>query len=427
MNYLNNFKFNISENMRKKYIWNQLHDYDEYIKREKHLFKSEISEINKQVIIANISCVYCEMGNYNKAIETIRLLDNYELNDDITFIYYVNSLLYYILNNEEENVDYIYEESQILIEKFSEKYPEQVDLYRIRYLIFKGRYEESLEVLKLNRIKNKDNDNMKLILADIAFNTDEYDEGYLIISEMCKDYNKKNPCIKKQIDTLINAYIRNVPIEKNESLYKMSLDNKLWVKVKESNSKTTLFFAYLVIKNFCKNKFIKYGVIPALIIAFLCKVLLPLVYGKGFSEIFENILSFLFLTYIVFTAGYFILKHSKKADNGFCSAITITLMVISILIGLFITDFKGSLMDLKYAISKTTVEENGRIEKMDLIEYSKGSTIKLKLKNKVFILHDTDYLYDYIRDNFKEGEKVKIDFLPNSLKIINMEKLNKKS
>lgn len=56
-------------------------------------------------------------------------------------------------------MDYLYDESQIIMKKYDKKYPEIIDLYNIRYLNFQGRYEESLEILKLNRIKNKDTDN----------------------------------------------------------------------------------------------------------------------------------------------------------------------------------------------------------------------------------------------------------------------------
>lgn len=426
-NHLDNFKFNMEESGRRKYIWQELCDYEEYIKREKEILEKETDEFRKQLIISNISVVYNEMGEYHKAIETIRLLENYELNDNMTFLYYMNSLTYYILNNEEENADYIYEESQGIMKKFSEKYADKVDLYNIRYLNFKGRYEESLEILKLNRIKDKNSDYMSLILADIAFNTDEFDEGCVIISEMCKEYDKKNPCIRKQIDTLINMYMKKIPVEKHESTAPMSLDKKIWLKVKDSKSKTSLFFTYLSIKNICKQKWVRYAAIPTLIAAFFGRIFFPLVYGKGFSEVFINIISFLFLTYFVCGFGYLIMKYSSKVKSRLLPAIVITIMVIIILTGFFVTDFKGNILDLKYAVTKTTVNESGPIEKIKLNEYEKSTNIELKIKNKIFIIHDYDYLYDYINDNFKKGEKVDIEFLPHSMKLITIEKSSKKS
>ncbi|HCW54559.1 MAG TPA: hypothetical protein DG753_12675, partial [Clostridium sp.] len=311
MSSLDTIKFNISDYIRRKYIWNELRDYEEYIKREKQVLEKEISELNKQHIISNISMVYCEMGEYKKAIETIRLLDNYELNDNMTFIYYINSLTYYIYINHEENADYIYDVSHCIMKKFYEKYADEVDLYNIRYLNFKGRYEESLEILKSSRIKDKNDDYTNLLLADIAFNTNQFDEGYFLINEMCREYGKKNPCIRKQIDTLINVYITKIPVEKNEALEPASLDKKLWDKVKNSRIKTSLFFTYLYLKNMCKVKSVKYVVIPTLLTIFLCKVFFPLVYGNTYSDVFIHLISFIFLMYFAGGLGYITTEHTK--------------------------------------------------------------------------------------------------------------------
>ena len=421
-NLLDNFIFNIRENRRRKYIWNELNDYEEYIKREKEAFKNTTSQYNKQVIISNISVVYSEIGEYDKAIETIKLLDNYELNDLLTFIYYSNLLSFYILNNDEENADVIYDECQWIMKKLSEKYPDNVDINKIRYLNFKGKYEESLEILKQNRIKDKNTDYMKLILADIAFNTDKFHEGVLIISEMCKEYNKKNPCIRKQIDTLINLYMRNISVEKNELPEPITLDKKIWLKVKDSNFKTSLFFTYLNLKKICKMKWVKYAAIPTLITAFLCRIFFPLVYGNRFSEVFRDIIAFLFLIYFICGFGYLAIKYTKKIKNGLLSAIIITVMVINILTAFFLLDFKGNILDLKYAITKTAVEESGPIEKIKVNERKNSAVMELRVKNKIFIIYDYDEFFDYINENFKKGEKVNIEFLPNSKKLINIEK-----
>ena len=97
---IDNIIFNIKEKHRKK-IYNIFNDYDEYITREKEILKNETSEEKKLYIIINMAEAYYNNGKYKKAIQLTRLLDDYELNDTITFIYYVNLLLFYICYNEE--------------------------------------------------------------------------------------------------------------------------------------------------------------------------------------------------------------------------------------------------------------------------------------------------------------------------------------
>ena len=152
----------------------------------------------------------------------------------------INLLLFYICYNEEDYVDYIYEESTDIINKFDSKYPEIVDLYKVRYLNFKGRYKESIQIIENDRIKNKNTDDFNLLLADIAFNTNKINQGIYIVSKLCKNYYQKNICVQNSIDVLINTYIGNINVEKGGQDNGFSSEKNMWNKVKTSKEKTLL-------------------------------------------------------------------------------------------------------------------------------------------------------------------------------------------
>lgn len=416
-----NIIFNIKEN-KKKYIYSVFNDYEEYIAREKQSLKNEISEEKKLLIIINIAVAYFNTGNYEKAIKMMKILDDYELNDDMTFIYYVNLVSFCICNNDEQAADYLYDESQIIINKYDNKYPEITDLYKIRYLNFKGRYEESLEMLKSNRIKNRDTDNYNLLIADIAFNTDDMDEGSFIISEMCKTYYDKEICIQKQIDTLINTYMKNLSIEKYGQDDDMSFEKKMWNNVKESEGKTSLLFLYIDLKKVFKKKWFLYAALPFLVTLFLCRVIIPLILGDTFSEVPINILAFLFLVYFLFGFGYIAMKYTKQCKNGLIPAVVVTFIVVNLLMGFYLLDFTNNVLDLKYAITKTDMSDSGVIQSLKIKEGKKESIMEIKINNKLFTLYEKEKLYDYINTNFKEGNKVNIEYLPHSMMLVDINK-----
>ncbi|MDO5517755.1 MAG: hypothetical protein Q4F66_09375 [Clostridium sp.] len=421
LNVAENLIFNIRENNNKK-IYSIFNDYEEYIKREKELLKHEASQDKQLSIILNIAEAYFSGGNYKKAIKMINILDDYELNDEMTFIYYVNSVTYYIYNNDEQSADYLYDQSKAIMKKYDRRYPEVIDLYTIRYLNFKGRYEESLKILNRNRIKNKNSDDYNLLIADIAFNTDEIDEGSFIISEMCRTYYKKEPCIQNQINILINTYIKNADIEKYGQDTDVSFENKMWDKVKDSKIKTSLFYAYIELKKLFKKKWFLYVVLPFIVTMFFCRVIMVLILGDIFSDILINIIEFLFLIYLLFGFGYITMKHTQKCSNGIIPAIVITFIVVSFLMGFYVSDFTNNVLDLKYAVTRTDLNDTGFIQAIKIKTGSKGPIMKIKINNKLFSIHEDEKLYDYINNNFKEGYKVYIEYLPHTMKLVNIER-----
>lgn len=46
--------------------------------------------------------------------------------------------------------------------------------------------------------------------------------------------------------------------------------------------------------------------------------------------------------------------------------------------------------------------------------------MEIKINNKLFIINEK--LYDYINSNFKEGNRVNIEYLPHSMLLVNIEK-----
>lgn len=421
LNAAENLMFYTKEKKR-KYIYSIFNDYEEYINREKLSLKEDLSQDKKLMIIVNIAVAYYNTGNYKKAIKMMKILDDYELNDEMTFIYYVNLVEFNICNNDEQAVDYLYDEAQSIIKKYDTKYPEIIDIYNIMYSNFKGRYEESLEILKRNRIKNKDTDNYNLLIADIAFNTDKIDEGIFIISEMCKTYYKKEICIQKQIDILINTYMNNLSIEKCGSDTKMSFEREIWGKVKDSKIKTSILFAYIDLKKLFKKNWFLCVALPFLVALFLSKVFIPLFFGETFSKVPISIISFLFLVYMLFGFGYFAMKYTKGCKNGLIPAVVVTFIVVNLLMGFFLLDFTNNVLDLKYAITKTDISDSGIIQSLKIRQGKKLSTMEIKINNKVFIIDENEKLYDYINSNFKEGNRVNIEYLPHSMLLVNIQK-----
>ena len=397
-------------------------DYDEYITREKEILKNETSEEKKLYIIINMAEAYYNNGKYKKAIQLTRLLDDYELNDTITFIYYVNLLLFYICYNEEDYVDYIYEESKDIINKFDSKYPEIVDLYKVRYLNFKGRYKESIQIIENDRIKNKNTDDFNLLLADIAFNTNKINQGIYIVSKLCKNYYQKNICIQNSIDVLINTYIGNINIEKGGQDNSFSLEKNMWNKVKTSKEKTLLLLIYIELAKVFKKKWFIYGIMPLLITLFLTKAIIPVILGKSFKDVLINIIVFMFLSYYLLGLGYLNVKYKEKINSPYKHAFIILFIVINILMGFFALDVPNNVRDLKYAIAKTDVKDSGVIRNIAIENDKKYSSIDIKINKKVFTIYENEQLYDYIKNNLKNGNKVNIEYLPNSMKLINIEK-----
>lgn len=418
---IDNIIFNIKEKHRKK-IYNIFNDYDEYITREKEILKNETSEEKKLYIIINMAEAYYNNGKYKKAIQLTRLLDDYELNDTITFIYYVNLLLFYICYNEEDYVDYIYEESKDIINKFDSKYPEIVDLYKVRYLNFKGRYKESIQIIENDRIKNKNTDDFNLLLADIAFNTNKINQGIYIVSKLCKNYYQKNICIQNSIDVLINTYIGNINIEKGGQDNGFSSEKNMWNKVKTSKEKTLLLLIYIEIAKLFKKKWFIYGIMPLLITLFLTKAIIPVILGKSFKDVLINIIVFMFLSYYLLGFGYLSVKYKEKINSPYKHAFIILFIVINLLMGFFALDVLNNVRDLKYAIAKTDVKDSGVIRNIAIENDKKYSSIDIKINKKVFTIYENEQLYDYIKNNLKNGNKVNIEYLPNSMKLINIEK-----
>lgn len=418
---IDNIIFNIKEKHRKK-IYNIFNDYDEYIKREKEILKNETSEEKKLYIIINMAEAYYNNGKYKKAIQLTRLLDDYELNDTITFIYYVNLLLFYICYNEEDYVDYIYEESKDIINKFDSKYPEIVDLYKVRYLNFKGRYKESIQIIENDRIKNKNTDDFNLLLADIAFNTNKINQGIYIVSKLCKNYYQKNICVQNSIDVLINTYIGNINVEKGGQDNGFSSEKNMWNKVKTSKEKTLLLLIYIEIAKLFKKKWFIYGIMPLLITLFLTKAIIPVILGKSFKDVLINIIVFMFLSYYLLGLGYLNVKYKEKINSPYKHAFIILFIVINILMGFFALDVPNNVRDLKYAIAKTDVKDSGVIRNIAIENDKKYSSIDIKINKKVFTIYENEQLYDYIKNNLKNGNKVNIEYLPNSMKLINIEK-----
>ncbi|KHD14450.1 hypothetical protein [Clostridium butyricum] len=480
MDLIKNIIFNVKEN-RNMYIADVLKDYDYYIKQCESFIENSNDESYKKIMIMNLAKVQGRIGEFKKAENTIKILDAYELTDKEKLIHNMNLLSLSINSNNEKEADRIFNESKEIMERTYERSASYIELMRLEYYNFKGRYDKSSEILRSGKISTIKNDYFKLLEAEVYFNTERMNDGRTIINNLYKIYDSKSPYIKKKIDFLEHTYVGIINHD-NEKREKKSFHKKMWDNCRHSKVKRIIIFAYIDFIKLAKNKWVKFFVIPLLLTIVLCKIfniftkttvlahiistvfmiytfvliaktvlkkskkwfilgavpiglritsniIIQLFYEVPYKIVINRMIEEVLFDYFIVIAGIVFFKSFIK-NKKYIKAV-LCLICAAIYVGSNIMFFselqlsmspKSQIESFKYAITKTGLEESGDINRITDKRGDNISYVEITINDKEFRVYENEESYYYLRDTLKKGDNVMIRYIPYANSIIQIKK-----
>lgn len=470
---------------RRNYILFELKDYDEYIKRSIKRFNCSLKPIDKSIALMDLANAYFMKNDIEKAILTIKKLNDYEMDDNSRYIYYYNLFTFYMYLGNQQMIEEIFNECRYLRDKFKDNYKDINNFFEIAYYNSKGRYEESAQIIKENKLANTNNDSFKLYIAETYFNTDCYEEGKNSLRPLLKNYAQKSLVTQKRLDMLAEKYMSAdyLSAEYKHNNEVMPFEGKLWNNAKNSNIKTSLLLTFIGFKHLFHKKWFVLFIFPLILMLIHKFILSPILTGlTGTKSIADIILSIL-ITYLYGGIGYslcryfsknkryissiaavlfslsvilmsiidivlntqfknvfasiilpisvaslwFIIggslaKYFTKQKKYFAAIIVILIFSTQVLLSAISINFIGNVLDLKYVLTDTNVSKAAQINKLELKHYDDSSTrLIIYIDDMKFKLNDDDELYYYVLDNFEKGDKVEITYLPNSKVLLDID------
>ncbi|WP_315118440.1 hypothetical protein [uncultured Clostridium sp.] len=415
---------------RRLYILSKFNDYEKFIEEQQKAVSKIKDETFKISAILNLYIGYYLNNQLDKAeeiLETMKSFDIDDLDDSIKYIYFYYSIDHYIATGNEIMVDRIWEESQSLREEVKEKCTEIYRHTRMNYNNFKGLYEESNKALLEDGHDKKDDMFCNILKAEIYFNIGKEEEAKLIINGLLNGDKKLTPIVKKKIKELQDKYM-NVEYEgfinTNVTDEKISLKDRVWLKVRDSVVMRNLLFLFIDAKNILKNKYVLAILGPIFAVRLWKTLGYAALRSYTYWNYLDNVMGSILLDVLIINIVLLLINYMIKSKK-YLKTMLIALIILHPIGWIFYeqpysSTLTATIKDLPYVVSKGYVEEVTTIEYIDIVSKNDYEYIEMEISNNSFELFSDDKFYNYILQNCYEGDVVKIKYLPNTKELIDI-------